>query len=244
MLRIKVCGGRPFSTSKSPTSCSCKTLPATEKKKMTVIKQILKGIILTLIFSLTLTSCSKVFLGIYGMKNISHVDEKVILKYGKKYNIPKQDSYELDTSYFSFLFSLDTIKYKSQIKNHYQPLQALYYDKDGYLRSFHINCYAGGFPNLKWDRNEIFSTFLPKEQAPIDSIVTLDTQLKYLQQLSQTEKFSIDSLDYIIIVYWNRFMGRQSKRLIKFVQENEKLAIEKKVKIIYVNTDNLFNQEE
>jgi hypothetical protein len=35
-------------------------------------------------------------------------------------------------------------------------------------------------------------------------------------------------------------MGRQSKRLIHFVQENSKLAKDYKVKIIYVNTDNIF----
>ncbi len=35
-------------------------------------------------------------------------------------------------------------------------------------------------------------------------------------------------------------MGRQSKRLIHFVQENYKLAKDFNVKIIYVNTDNVF----
>jgi len=198
------------------------------------------GVVLILIYGLTLTGCSKVFLGIYGMKSIDPVDEKTILKYGKKYNIPIQDSYELDTAYLSFLFSIDSTKYSSQIKNHYQPLQALYYDREGHLQSFHVNCYTGGFPNLKWDRNEMFSTFPPKQQAPLDSIVSLEKQIKYLQQLSQTEKYSGERFSYIVIVYWNRFMGRQSKRLIKFIQENEKLSLDENVKIIYANTDNLF----
>jgi hypothetical protein len=35
-------------------------------------------------------------------------------------------------------------------------------------------------------------------------------------------------------------MGRQSKRLIHFVQENSKLEKEKKVKIIYANNDNIY----
>ena len=35
-------------------------------------------------------------------------------------------------------------------------------------------------------------------------------------------------------------MGRQSKRLIHLVQENSLLAGDKKVKIIYANTDNIF----
>ena len=183
-------------------------------------------------------------LGLYGMKSIKEVGETTILKYGKKYNIPNQDSYRIDTAYFSFLFSIDTTRYKSQIKNHYQPLQALYYDNKGNLQSFQVNCYAGGFPNLQWDRDSIFSVFVPKQQAPLDSIVPLETQMKYLFPLSQTEKISVEEYDYIIVVYWNRFMGRQSKRLIKFVQENAKLSKDKKIKIIYANNDNLFVQGE
>ena len=196
--------------------------------------------IIVLTFILGLTSCTSIYTGLYGMKKTKMVDEKTIISYSKKYNIPTGDSYELDTTYFSYLFSLDITKNTHQTKNHYQPLQALYYDKSGHLKSFHVNCYAGGFPNLKWNRNEIMTTFPPKQQAPIDSIVSLETQLKYLKALSQNSKLSIDSYDYIVIVYWNRFMGRQSKRLIHFVQENSKLEKEIKVKIIYANTDNIF----
>jgi hypothetical protein len=83
-------------------------------------------------------------------------------------------------------------------------------------------------------------TFPPKQQAPLDSVLSLDTQIKYLNLLSQTSKPSVDYYDYIVIVYWNRFMGRQSKRLIHFVQENSKLEKEKKVKIIYANNDNIY----
>jgi len=55
-----------------------------------------------------------------------------------------------------------------------------------------------------------------------------------------TTSFSSDEKDDIVIVYWSRFMGRQSKRLIRFVQENSKIGTDQKVKIIYANTDNRF----
>jgi hypothetical protein len=197
-------------------------------------------IIITLLCVFGLLSCSTILTGIYGIKKIKRVNKNTIVRYAKKYNVSSTNSYELDTSYFLFLTSLDTIKYKLQIKNHYQPLQALYYDNTGYLKSFQVNCYAGGFPNLKWDINGIMSAFPPKQQAPIDSIIPLETQLKYLNPISPSFKLSIDSYDYIVIVYWNRFMGRQSKRLIHIVQENCKLEKEKKVKIIYANNDNIF----
>lgn len=187
-----------------------------------------------------LTSCSTVIAGFYGIKKNRTVDEETIYHYSKEYNIPFTESYELDTAYLTFLTSLDATISKAQIKNHQQPLQALYYGRNGQLHSFQVNCYAGGFPNLKWDRNEIMTTFPPKQQAPIDSIVTLETQLKYLKPLSRTEIFSTSDYDYIVIVYWSRFMGRQNKRLIQFVQDNSKLATGKKVRILYANTDNIF----
>lgn len=195
-------------------------------------------------FSLTgitgLTSCSTIIAGLYGIKPVKPVDEKIISHYSIKYNIPKADGYQLDSSYDTFLASFDPVRYTQQIKNHYQPLQALYYNNAGQLISFHINCYANGFINLHWNKNDIMAVFPPKQQAPLDSIVSLETQLKYLKPLSTTLPFSNESYDHIIIVYWSRFMGRQSKRLIHSVQNNSKIARSEKVKIIYVNTDNFF----
>lgn len=204
------------------------------------MKRLLLYFISTWIFVLGLTSCTSILSGLYGIKKVKTIDESTIIKYSKKYNIPANDIYELDTAYLSYLFSLDTAKHKSQIKNHLQPLQALYFDNRGQLISFQVNCYAGGFPNLNWDRNEIMTKFPPKQQAKVDSIINLETQMKYLKPISQLGKVNIETYDYIVIVYWNRFMGRQSKRLIRLVQNNSKLETGKKVKIIYANNDNIF----
>ncbi len=57
-----------------------------------------------LMICLTLTGCKNVFLGLYGMKMPKAVNEKKILRYGKKYHIPEEDSYQLDTiTYNAFL---------------------------------------------------------------------------------------------------------------------------------------------
>ena len=198
----------------------------------------------TILFSMLViigfTSCSAIVKGLYGIKNPKVLNEEQILHYSKKFNIPATDTYVLDTSFFSFLSSLEMINHKLQIKNHSQPLQALYYNKAGYLQSFHVNCYAGGFPNLKWAKNERFSTFPPKQQAPIDSILSIDKQLEFLKPLSTTQKVNTQQYDYIVIVYWNRFMSRQSKRLIRIIQENCKLATNENNKIIYVNNDDCY----
>ncbi|HNR49456.1 MAG TPA: hypothetical protein PKN14_09445 [Bacteroidia bacterium] len=184
--------------------------------------------------------CSSFLRGLYGIKKIKNIDENTIKHYALKYNIPAADIYKLDTAYISYLLSLDTVKFKTQIKNHLQPLQALYYDKSGQLISFQINCYAGGFPNLKWNRNKIMEAFPPSQQAPLDSILRLDTQFNYIKSLSQTKSDYREKSDYTVIVYWSKFMGRQSKRFIRYIQNNIHLASEKNIKVIYVNTDNIY----
>ncbi len=190
-----------------------------------------------------LYSCSVGLLAsFYGMKKIKPIKEKTINRYAKRYHIPLEDSYEMDTSYFTFLFSHDSIRYKKQIKNHVQPLQVLYFDKTRQLVSFHINCYAGGFPNITWNRNDIMTVFPAKEQAPLDSILTFEKQLSFLRPLKQTEKLIPEKYDYVVIVYWCKFMTRQSKRLVRFAQNNALLEKNQRVKLVYVNGDNVFTK--
>lgn len=189
------------------------------------------------------TSCTPIIMGMYGMKKEKRIDEKTILRYANKYNVPSSAIYQVDTAYASYLFSLDSLQYEKEIQNHYQPLQALYYDRKGQLQSYQVNCYTGGFPNLKWNRNSIMTTFPPKEQAPVDTLFPLDKHLSFLRPLPTTTDFDLEDYDYIVIVHWNRWMGRQSKRLIRTIQENHSLAKDKTVKILYANTDNLYSYE-
>lgn len=181
----------------------------------------------------------------FGMKKMKELSKDEILKQGSKYNIPENDSYELDSSYVDFLFSLDSIKFKKEQKNHFQPLQALYYDQTGQLKSFHINCNAGGFPNLKWNRFGTFDEFIPKQQTPLDSILPLQKHLNYLVPLNDKSTITKNDYDFVVLVHWSRFMGRQSKRLIKIVKENAAQNKNYRIKIIYLNNDNIFaNTEE
>lgn len=198
------------------------------------------AIITLLAAALCFSSCTSIFMAAYGIKSPERIENKVLLKTAKKYGIPTSEIFLLDTAYYAYLETFDSTLYSDQINNHFQPLQALYYDKNGNLLSFHINCYAGGFPNLKWNRNGNFDTFLPKQQAPIDSILPLQVHLNYLQSLSGNVISINPDYDYYAIVYWNKFMGRQSRNLVRQVQENAKLTNDKKIKIMYVNSDLFF----
>lgn len=218
-----------------------------------MIRHLSKLILITLTFSFGLSSCSPIIMGIYGIRKPKEISKKNIIKYSKRFDLPSDKIYELDTAYFSFLStfqvmtidslmtdSLKRIELKHQVKNHYQPLQALYFNKSGKLESFQINCYAGGFPNLNWDRDSILTTFPPKIQAPLDTLVSDSILISFLQPLSNSQEIRLSVYDYVVYVFWSKFMGRQNKRFINFIQENCKLTNEKDLSVIYINMDNAF----
>ncbi|MEI6091925.1 MAG: hypothetical protein WCR42_15835 [bacterium] len=113
-------------------------------------------LILVTILAIGLTGCAPIMMGMFGFKMPKPLNEKDIYKLAEKYKVPVADCYDLDTNYIWYFKNLDTARYHYQIKNHCQPMQALYYKNTGYLQSFHVNCWAGGFPNLHWDRDHIF----------------------------------------------------------------------------------------
>ena len=198
-------------------------------------------LLLTLFVCVTLvSSCSSIVLSCYGMRNPKPVDHTTIVKQAKKYHIPESDSYVLDTAYKEYVTTRGLPFTQENSYNHLQPLQALYFDSNNNLVSFQINCYAGGFPNLNWNRNNSMGTFPPNQQAPVDSLIPLNKLITFMQPLAGAQNIKTDNADYVVVVFWTKFMGRQSKRLIRYVQQNRQLAPDKKVKIVYVNADNLF----
>ena len=63
--------------------------------------------------------------------------------------------------------------------------------------------------------------------------------------LNDKSTIELNDYDFVVLVHWSRFMGRQSKRLIKIVQENAAQNKNYRIKIIYLNNDNIFaNTEE
>ena len=84
------------------------------------------------------------------------------------------------------------------------------------------------------------SVFPPLQQAPIDSLIPLDIHMKHIKSINNNQTTIKNDYDYIVIVYWSKFMGRQSKRFVNLIQENYKLSKGNNVKFLYVNTDNLY----
>jgi hypothetical protein len=170
------------------------------------------------------------------MKNPNQLTNEQLKKEARHQGIPLQQLYSIDTSYWSYLAKVDTAKHQ-EVKNHSQPLQAMYFDANGQLFRYYVNCYAGGFPNLKWNRFGGLNQFPPLPQAPVDSLLTLNQLVAFARPIEQVQDFN--QSDTTIVVFWNRMMGRQSKRFIKFINRNAQLS-KTTIQLLFVNTDELF----
>lgn len=199
-----------------------------------------QNVLLLVTLSATMQGCGKLM----GVKQLKSLPETAISKTAAAFGIPAADSYVLDSSSLVTLRQLYNGK-PVALKDHLQPLQAIYFAGKNSFQfpdSWQINCYAGGFPNLNWNRDGRMEQFPPAQQAPLDSLLSLKKRMEFLRPVTGVIPFNSINFDYIVLVYWSRFMGRQSKNLIKTVQQNARLAAEKRIKIIYVNNDNLFSQ--
>jgi hypothetical protein len=176
-----------------------------------------------------------------GMKKPLSITEDELYGFGRKWNMSIYFQQTLLPSYIDEIAKIDSVNPKLA-KDLLQPIQAMYFDSSGRLISYHINCYAGGYPNLNWNRDGKFDVFPAKTQAPCDSLVTLSWLLPHLKPL-EYPCVKMKDLDYTVVVFWSRWTGRQSRRLVEFVQKNMKLASkETRIQIMYVNTDEVFTK--
>lgn len=186
---------------------------------------------------------------LYGIKDPRQISKEEILIQGQKLQIPASSSYGLKTTYFQLLrkkdssaapygLNISSSKTCSSMNNYMQPLQLMYFDEQGTLTSFHINCTAPGFPKLKWNYKGQFKQFIPLSSVqPIDSVITLELVSRYLQPLSEVHS---DFDHNTIFLFWSNFMFKQSKELIRVARKNLVLDQSGMAKIVYVNVDNSF----
>jgi hypothetical protein len=188
-----------------------------------------------------MTACTPLILSTMGMKNPRIITEDEMYTYGRKWDMSIYYQQILLPTYVDEVQKLDSLN-PALAKNLLQPIQAMYFDSTGKLISYHINCYAGGYPNLNWNRNGNFDVFPAKTQAPCDSSITLSWILPHLKPL-ELPCVKIKDLNYTVVVFWSRWTGRQSRHLVEFVQKNLKLASKAtRIQIMYVNTDEIFTK--
>ena len=177
-----------------------------------------------------------------GVKQPYDYDLEVITAYSSKFGIPESDSYLLDTTYMHDI--LHSCKNDTLLRNNLmQPLQIRFYQRTDTLLSLQLNCTAGGFPNLKWNKRGQLDTIPPNFTVNIDTCLLFCKDVKYLiPTSSDCHPFDYyNNADYNIILFWSVFMNRQSKILIREIQDYQKRFSNKKLNILYVNTDKIFS---
>jgi len=186
---------------------------------------------------------------VYGLKaQPVPMSENQLITQARKWNIPDSLIYELDPiKQLKFFLPTDSLKtaynngiYNSKIDDYLQPMQAFYYDSTGKLISWFVNCYTGGFPNLKWNKAGAFNRSFPPmpSLAELDTLQNLNQHLSILTTVAKSVIDSTQKVDYTVVVYWSKTFGRQSKRLVKYVNNNLKLGHGKNIRLYYVNGDN------
>ncbi len=207
-----------------------------------------KPLLFSLVFTCLLTGCNAILTKMYGLRTrYEAVSDETRTGYARDYGVPLDEWYELDGTFAEYLIqhylvgrdSAEQKLYRDAMNNHVQPLQAMYFDRAGRLVSYHVNCYAGGFPNLKWNHDDAFASFPPASVTPLDTLVSLQDLLPHVKNPGgETSACQFDSADYTVVVMWPVFMGRQSKRLIKTVKKNLVTAPDTlRTELLLVNND-------
>lgn len=134
--------------------------------------------------------------------------------------------------YSLYYYAIDSCSDSSLVNDLFQPLQVHYLDSNFKYLASHINCYASpGVTKLNWKSKGKLSTFPPISDINAENCTE---GLKYILNifpLKAEEK-------YYVVVFWNLYMKKQSKHLIKTVQ---KYIADKKCKLVLVNNDIWFS---
>jgi len=189
-----------------------------------------------------LFSCQSSIRMVYGIKKTKAINEALMIKYGQKHHL--SNIYALDSAYALYIDSLksaiDISVEMNELLIHdlQQPIQLFCFRPDGALIAYATNCYAGGFPNLKWNKQHNFDQFPPKTLSPVNSWVRFSSIRHLIRPVFDQD--NIENPDYNIILFCNYFIERQSVRLIKAVKHSLKFSKGATVKIYYVNNDRFF----
>lgn len=204
----------------------------------------MKRYILLLLALCTLSSCSKILLGWFGIKNPKPLSEQKIERYAAKYGADVKRLYQFDTSFNSvwkdsvILGEQDDKKMKARHKMVSQPLQYWLFDAEGRHLNYTANCYFNMNAN-GLNIGKGFDAFPPVTEGPVDSVITANLFFPYLNPVGFTAEPATGA-DYTCIVIWGRFMGRNSRRLIKAVNKCLQNKGQNKVNVYYVNCDVMF----
>lgn len=176
-------------------------------------------------------------LGTMGMHRPKALSDEQIARQAHRYGIPSDRVYRMDTSVLASDIGNDRL---SQAL--FQPAQVRVYDAADTLQAIMANCHVGGFPNLKWKRSGWTDRFPPYSAVVHDSTVHFSQDVQGWMPLPGVSQAHRTPGRPAVVLVWSRFLGRQSKRLVRYSLELK--AAWPEADWFYVNVDDLFLEAE
>jgi hypothetical protein len=189
-----------------------------------------------------LSSCGKIMMAVYGVHNYDGYTAQQVDKAARKYGVQPKDAFIMDSLYYQRFGFAKKADIKGKVKDLFQPLQLRIYDTNGKLLAQYANCNVPpGLFNLNW---KVYLDTLPpnpKYVSTNDTLrkVNLQTEFEYARPMYEQTRIASPTSKYYVVIYWSRFMGRQSKRLIKQVKKHY-LPYANQINYIYINTEPLY----
>lgn len=190
-------------------------------------------------------------------------DEKIIKDFERK-DIPFDQAFILDTASYnrtivarwkavkdsvsqtekvlSHSDSLSLKRIANNARDNLQPVQVRYFAADGKAIFKLVNCYIDPPIPLSWNIEGAFETFPPRPISQLKDVVddSLSFFLPHLWTLNGNS-FTFEQLpeaEYYALIFFNDYMIRPSKRLIKEVGKYHKRNPDQNVHVLYINNHN------
>ncbi len=196
--------------------------------------------ILLSFFILLQTSC----MSILGFRNEKTLTNEQIAKLAKRFHIPQNRLYKVNSLKYKEIINSKVLTKKDK-QNIEQPNQILVYNTEMTNVTNLINCNIGGFPILKWNRfngldsipirqGYFYTTPIFLSAKEFDNIVDPDLA-NIKMELTANPK-------YYYYILWSRTLFRDSKKIIKKVNNNLRIANSKNipVEIKFIFSDSMF----
>jgi len=222
----------------------------------------MKNLLLALSITLLVSSCSLLYRGILGVDITPEWKSKEdIVKDSKKWKLDDSLVYILDTaSYKNSIIkelyanlnelkkdssSLDTVLWKKSVKivnDDLQATQVRLFTSNGTEIFKLVNCYIDPPIPMNWNIDGCFDVFPPKIDEENLNIHNQDLNF-FLNNITKLNGDSVQIIDlpksdYYMVVLWNSFYIKPSRKLIKTVKKYIKSNPEESITPIYINNHN------
>jgi hypothetical protein len=200
---------------------------------MSSVKLNIKISILIFFVCFNFSSCSVILSKFLSISEPKVFPKEKLEKYFKKnkYHLYGKFCYYIDEKTID---SLKNFSYKNGWEKGFRPLQFKVFDSAGKLILQYASC-EGNIKKLK-----ILSSYppMPIRYSPYlhDTTYTIIKEFSFIKNIcNDTFDFYKNHYDLHIVIYWAKWMGKPSVKLVRRITSYKKKFSDKKINIIFVN---------